>query len=636
MNQKKYIRKKETKFIKDKLKEKKNLLVVGEKGAGKTTIIEQATKKDSKWFFKKLLSIDLIEVQNTKNLSYYLCFKGKNHLFLEKLCKNFVKIFSICISLSVLMYSIVINLNNDWNYFFGIKIWLPLSPIILFLSMLFISWSINALFNIFSKKWNFKIIHFHELNFINDKDKRKELLKIIWKIKNIYKNHLVIFESDEKFDQELKYKFDLKEIHLKTINKWFLIKNLFKDLEKEIENDQIKQKLLERLIDWTYHNQRYLNEIIYKLTYRTFKNIIEDFKDVYLFSKQAINLIDFLFLKFLQLKDTKLYYEIMKDEVYDELIKNVNSSRKEAFMEKIRLLLPQFSKYIEDYTHSGSSIFTNLEEAKINSFFKPMYKSFYFSSLNYNFLEMELIEKFQNEPLVFLKKVIEYNLNEIESFNFLEDEKIIQFLDFIENQSSEKILNLFFKNNVFITNNVFLNLKTLIINSRKDLKKFFKLLPLKYKYYFFNVLKNYFLEEKLKKIKNFTIPFKINQMPKNLILFSEECDGNKVFNWINYYKNLIKNKNKLGILLNSTHAKMKNYSFDKAVKENNYRIVILWNFLSTLEKSFVIKCFDECNKKVSKNNKWIIKKVDLKANPKKSILFDLSDQELEKYRNYQK
>ena len=258
MDQKKYIREKETKFIKDKLKEKKNLLVVGEKGVGKTTIIKQASKQGSKWFFKKLLSIDLVEVQNTKNLSSHLSFKGKNHLFLEKLWKNMFKIIGICISLLALTISITINYNN-W-----IK-WL-IASILFFI--LFLTLIISRLIKYFLKNKTGKIVHFHELNFINDKNKREELLKIIWKIKNIYKNHLLIFESDEKFDQELKYKFDLKEIHLKNINKWDLIDNLFEDLKKEIENIKIKQEHLKKLKDLTNKNKLFIQEIMNKLTYR--------------------------------------------------------------------------------------------------------------------------------------------------------------------------------------------------------------------------------------------------------------------------------------------------------------------------------------------------------------------------------
>ncbi len=608
MNQEAIIRKKETKFIKDKLKEKKNLLVIGEKGVGKTTIIEQASEKSSKWIFKKLLSIDLVEVQNTKNLSYYLSFKGWNHLFLEKLCKNFIKIFSVSISLSVLMYSIVINFKSDWNYLFWIKVWLPLIPIILFLSMLFISWLINAFFNIFSKKWNFKIIHFHELNFINDKNKREELLKIIWKIKNIYKNNLLIFETDEKFDQELKYKFDLKEIHLKNINKWDLIDNLFEDLKKEIENIKIKQEHLKKLKDLTNKNKLLIQEIMNDLTYRTFYNLIKDFKDVYIFSKQEINLLDFLILKFLQLKNTKLYYEIMQEENYNALISRENYNltideekakknkiKKDYLLKEIKSTLPSYvTWYIEHHTLDN---LISKKQKIYNSFFIPKYKSFYFSIFNYAYLEMELVEKFQNEPLTFLQEFNEFGLNEIEIFDFIEDQEIIEFLDFIEKQNSNELLNFFLSNNDFLKREIFFNLSIIIINSRKNKKLFFDSLSKKYKYYFFHCIYSYkfiFQQKELEEIEKNLIPFEINDMPKNLVLIRSNYKGKEIFNLQEYYKNAIKTKNKFLILLIS----------------QNSQFFMLQDFLSSSQKSFVLKCCDEFNKKMPKNKNLKIKKYD--------------------------
>ena len=619
MDQKKYIREKETKFIKDKLKEKKNLLVVGEKGVGKTTIIKQASKQAS----KKILSIDLMEIQNTKNLFSHLSFKGKNHLFLEKIYKNILKIIGICISLLALIIPITIG-YGDWTKWFFLLI-----PLDIFMLIFIISKTIKH----FLKNKTSKIIHFHELNFINDKNKREELLKIIWKIKNIYKNHLLIFEADKKFDQELKYKFNLKEIHLKIIDKWNLIENLFEGLKEETKNQEIKENSLKKLKDLSEENELVIREIMNKLTYRTFENIIEDFKDVYIFSKQEINLLDFLILKFLQLKNSELYYKIMKDEFYNELIISKNEETKKEFLEEIKSILPEVAKYIEHFALPSYI----LNERKIyNSFFVPEYKSFYFSIFNYDYLEIELIQKFQNQPLIFLQEFNKFNVNKIEIFEFIEDKRIIEFLDFIEKQNSDKLLNFFLNNNDFLKRKVFLDLSIIIINSRKDKKLFFNSLPKKYKYYFFkyyfyNSIDKFDFEEKeLKKIEEDLIPFRINDMPKNLFLIGSDYNDKKIFNLQKYYKKIIKDKNKFLTLL---FSQFPNWNIDLITKistdDNFFR---LWKFLSFSEKSFVIKCCDEFNKKMPKNKNLKIKKYD----SQKKEWVNFPEEELEKYRNYKK
>ena len=618
MNKKELIREKETKFIKDRIKQKKNLLVVGEKGIGKTRLIKQVSKK--------ILSIDLMEIQKIKNLYSHLSFKGKIYLLSEKICKNFLEILGIFITTFTIIISIVINYNN-WTK------WLFLSIPFIILTLTFIIYIIPFLIKSFSKKKTNKIVHFHEINFIDNRDKNEEWLKIIWKIKNIYKNHLLIFETGEKFDQELKYKLNLKEIRLKNIDKWNLIKNLFKDLKEKIENIQIKQEHLKKLEDLTNENESFIKEIMNKLTYRTFKNVINDFKDVYIFSKQEINLLDFLILKFLQLNHSTLYYKIMKDEFYNSLIISKEEKTKKEFLKEMKSILPEVAKYIEHFALSSSI----LKERKIyNSFFVPEYKSFYFSIFDYDYLEIELIEKFQNQPLIFLQEFNKFNVKEIEIFDFLEDKKIIKFLDFIEKQNSDELLNFFLNNNDFLKPKVFLDLSIIIINSRKDKKLFFNSLPKKYKYYFFkyyfyNSIDKFDFEEKeLKKIEEDLIPFEINDMPKNLFLIGSDYNDKKIFNLQEYYKKIIKDKNKFLTLLLSQFP---DWNIDLITKiSTNDNFFILLKFLSFSEKSFVVKCCDEFNKKMPKNKNLKIKKYD----SQKEKWIEFSKEELAKYRNYKK
>ena len=604
------IRDRETNFIKKNLEEGKNLLVVGEKGVGKTTIIKQSSKK--------ILSIDLVELENTDNLSSHLSFKGKNHIFIKKIEKNTIKIISIFISYLALVYSSIVKKDSTL-----ITHLLPWIPIIIFgLILLF-----SLLIWFILKKNTKKIIHFHEMNFINDKKEKEKILRIIWKIKNIYKNHQLIFESDEEFDKDLKYKFNLKEIHLKIVDKWSLIKNLFKKLKNEFENEKIKIKVLEKLEFLTNWNKSYIDEITYNLSYRTFKNIIQDFKDLYTFSKQEINLLDFLILKFLQLKDSKLYYKIIKEDFYNMIISKEESKVKEDFLKKMKSMLPNVTKYIENQI---KPIF-NLEKEEFYSFFNPKYKSFYFSILNYDFLEMELMEKFKNEPLVFLKQFNEINLSEIEIFKFIEDKEIIEFLDFIEKKDSEKLLNYFLENDVFLNKYVFTYLRKLIINTRKNKKLFFNSLPKKYKYYFFHSIYEFiFKNEELKKIENELIPFKNNNIPKNLILIGNIYEGKQIFNYQNYYKKIIKDKNKFLILLISQLQQASSDINEYDPSNNNF--FMIQKFLSTSEIYFLVKCFDEFNKKISKNKNLKIKKFDSKEDWWK----DVSNEELEKYRNFKK
>ena len=623
MDQKKDIRKIETKFIKKNLDNNNNLLVVGEKGIGKTTIIKKASKEAS----RKILSIDLMEVKNIKNLFFHLCSKGKIHLFLEKISKNFLTILTIFISFFALIISITFNYNNLIKWLFVLIIFI----------ILLVVFCLPLVINFFLKKNKKTIIHFHEMNFTSDdKNEKKELLKIIWKIKNIYKDHLLIFESDENFDKELKYKFSLEEIHLTTIDKWSLIEDLFDDLKEIIKNDKIKEKILEKLKILTNQNKLFIQKIADRLTYRTFKNIIDNFKNVYIFCKQQINLLDFLFLKFLQLKDSNLYYKIMKNENYNQLIDSSDNEIKKDFLERIKSILPDILFDTNNFPNKNKHFFKNYisKKTKFYSFFNPVYKLLYFSNLNCNYLEIDLIEKFQNKPLIFLKELNEYiKLNEfhfekIEIFEFIENKKIIEFLNFIEKQNSKKLLSFFLKNDIFLKRNFFRRLNILIINSRKNKKIFFNSLPKKYKYYFF---KNYFInsnqngsnfeEKELKNIEKDLIPFKINDIPKNLILILGKYNDKETFNHQKYCKKIIKDKNKFLALLISQR-------YDSIIGD----FFVLLDFLSNSEKSFFINCFDEFNKNISKTKNLKIRKYN--SGEKKSI--EVSDEELEEHRNFKK
>ena len=310
----------------------------------------------------------------------------------------------------------------------------------------------------------------------------------------------------------------------------------------------------------------------------------------------------------------------------DEEKAKKNKIKKDYLLKEIKSTLPSYvTWYIEDHT-LDNPIWK--KEKIYNSFFIPKYKSFYFSIFDYAYLEMELVQKFQNEPLNFLQEFNEFGSNEIEIFDFIEDQEIIEFLDFIEKQNSNELLNFFLSNNDFLKREIFFNLSIIIINSRKNKKLFFDSLSKKYKYYFIYFIYEFIFEkEKLKEIEKNFIPFEINDTPKNLVLIKNNYKGKEIFNSQKYYKNAIKNKNKFLILLIS-----QNSQFSSEELENLGHFFILWDFLSISEKSFVIKCFDEFNKKMSKNKNLKIRKFD----SQKKEWIEVSKEELEKYRDYKK
>lgn len=314
-------RKEEIQFLKDQIKTHDKILIHGNKGVGKTKIIEAAFSKR-----KQINFLDFTD-EDFKTIKFY------RHLglgsigiltFWDVWVSLFVRFFLPIILTGVAILSPFIAENKvHWGFIF-----IPLLPLAATL-LLFVWW-------IGTRKCQDRVIHITELNFVKDELKQNVYFTLN-KIFKIYKNRKFIIESSD-FDEDFMNKFDIFPIKIdENISNFQLVEKFFICLDtlvKSYNNDGFTNN----------HNavkQHYINsksEIFVLLRYFTYRELsyqLLSFYNYYEFHSGSLNIMDFLLLNLLKLKYENIFRVLPFNDTYEYnnyVIKNNIFGKIESFI----------------------------------------------------------------------------------------------------------------------------------------------------------------------------------------------------------------------------------------------------------------------------------------------------------------
>lgn len=398
--------------VAEHISNKKNLIINGGYGVGKSSIIDRAitksiqnekiTKRGIRLFnpnalSRKKLEIDVMKISGTEfensNFIKHFSFKGKLLYTFKHYWTTIIK-FGFPITLAYYMIAVTVPMwSNRGGVEENVKYMLDLSNIpsvflwflpIMLLLLIFLSIGFMWLF--FAKR---KVIVISEINFLGEKQK-EHLNTLIWKIRQYYPNDIYVLESSNSIDENI-----INKLHCVVIDVDYGDKNLsYSNLKEKVE---VEIKVVVKAISDEYPQMKdyigaihsnhellvmnFTEEIRYifnQFSYREFENVNNEFVRFFKLLKGEVNYYHFIVVRYLLLYEQG-FFNFLKMKLDDYFFDGVSKNDEMLITKLLQSYIKEFdgklnrhqSKQIIETSH-----LTSREEAKkLDSHLREVYES---------------------------------------------------------------------------------------------------------------------------------------------------------------------------------------------------------------------------------------------------------------------